>query len=887
MNSNLKILLWNARGIRNKLYEFFDFLVREHVDIVLVSETGLNNNIKMYHPEYACYRKDREHSRGGGVAIVVRKGVSHEVLPEIGTELIENLGVNVKLHNNMNINIYSCYFPGGSAGPSGIKKAQFRSDLKKLSRIRGKYILGGDFNCRNQAWGCLRANCWGNILHDLISTNHFSIVYPPEPTLIPVSSSANPSVLDYFITNVPEKLSAALTLDRLNSDHLPVFTTFNSGYLPTENLKYDYKNTNWSSFKRFVNDNVNCLIGAPLENIDDIEHLIFEFTAVLQNAIDLSVPKKRTSNCFVKRLPGHILNLITMRNNSRRNWIRYRLPLYKLQTSFLNNAIRDSILNFRNSNWNDLLSSLDKTSPKFWNISKIIRRKTKCIPSLKLNGNLYTTNNEKSEILAQKFLLNHSISANLSDSDTVQTVSESMRILASQSSTTQNINFVDIATIKNIIRNLKNKKSPGIDGISNRFIKSLPTKGFEVLTRLFNACLTMCHFPLIWKKSKVIAIPKPGKNHSSPDSYRPISLLVSMSKVLEKIIKQRVIDFIEDNNILPVQQYGFRSEHNTTQPLVRIKKIVKENFNAGKSTAMILLDIKSAFDAVWHDALIHKLSVIGMDIPTIRIIRSYLTDRSFKVHVGGQYSQEYNIPAGCPQGSCLSPILYNIFTSDFPSLPGCESSIFADDTAILCSDSLSNDILVNLQRSVETTIHYFRKWKILVNPSKTQSIFFTRKRRPCFLPQHKISVDGVEVEWETKVRYLGVILDRKLLFNDHVSYIVNKINTTTRILYPFINRKSELNIENKLLILKVIFHAILFYAAPAWHDTSDCHLRRLQVCQNKLLKMFYNLPFYYSTSRLHSQSDILLVKDKINIMTENFFVRCANSSHEHIKNLCP
>lgn len=113
------------------------------------------------------------------------------------------------------------------------------------------------------------------------------------------------------------------------------------------------------------------------------------------------------------------------------------------------------------------------------------------------------------------------------------------------------------------------------------------------------------------------------------------------------------------------------------------------------------------------------------------------------------------------------------------------------------------------------------------------------------------------------------------------------MNVTTRLLYPFINRKSDLSIENKKLIIKTIFHPILFYAAPAWHDTSACHIKRLQIAQNKLLKMIFNLPFYFSTTGLHSLSNIPFVKDKINYTSERFFARCAISSYEHIRNLIP
>lgn len=885
-NQTIKILIWNSRGIRNKLYEFFDTLIRESIDIALVNETWLKSDVVMNHPEYFCYRCDRESGKGGGVATVVRKNISHKLLPRIDTSLIENIGVKIELNNNSSLSVFSCYFPGGAAGPTDIRKNQFRSDLKKLSKIQGDYILGGDFNCRSQEWGCRRANCWGNILHDLTMVNTFDLVYPPEPTLVPRNAISSPSVIDMFITNIPDKLSAALTLNGLGSDHLPVQTTFNSSFKSSRNLRFNYKRANWKVFRKYINQNISCCLNIPLNTVEDIDLLIEKLTTLILNAITAAVPKLNISLYYAKRLPRNILNLISMRNKSRRNWIRYRLIHFKLETNFLNKSINEAILRFRNTNFGVMLSKLKKSSPAFWNISKIIKRKMKVIPSLKQNGCLYTTNFDKAEKLALKFNSNHYISANLSNQTTEQLVSESIRCLIDVN-TNIPVQEVSVESLKLILKNLKNKKSPGSDKIPNRCLKALPLSGLNLLAKLFNACLSLCYFPKTWKQSKVIAIPKPGKDLSCPDSYRPISLLDSLSKILEKIIKEKVVKYINDNNVLPNQQFGFRCEHNTVQPLTRIKNIVKNNFGEGKSTAMVLLDIKSAFDSVWHDALIYKLIKIGLDKPTIKILQSFLTDRSFRVQIGNEMSNIFTITAGCPQGSCLSPILYNIFTHDFPCLNGCESSIFADDTAILSSGTYSSTIIVKLQDSIDSVVNYFNKWKILVNSSKTQSIFFSRKRKECFLPNSSIKINGLDIAWENNVKYLGVVLDKKMLFNDHISYTINKINIATKVLYPFINRRSKLNIENKLIILKVIFHAIIFYGAPVWHESSYCHIKRLQISQNKTLKMMCNLLHRFSTYRLHSRYNLLLVKDQINDITQKFNNRCSNSSFEHIRSLVP
>lgn len=392
-------------------------------------------------------------------------------------------------------------------------------------------------------------------------------------------------------------------------------------------------------------------------------------------------------------------------------------------------------------------------------------------------------------------------------------------------------------------------------------------------------------FPQKWKISKTIAIPKPNKPSESPKSYRPISLLPSISKIFEKIIKRKILDFVETNEIFPSFQFGFRFQHNTTHPLFKIRKTVKSDFENGKSTGMVLLDIKAAFDSVWHNGLIYKLTRFNFPIEIIKIVESFLKERTFNVYIEKTKSREVYINAGCPQGSCLSPILYNIYIADIPSFPGCITSIFADDTSILSSDLYSTNIINNLESALVEISKYFTKWKILVNPEKTKAIYFTRKRKSCYVPQNALIYNNQDIPWQETVKYLGVILDTKLNYKNHIPYIVDKINKVTHILYPLINRKSDLSIENKKIIIKTIFHPIMFYCTPVWYTSANCHIKKLQVAQNKLLKMIFKLPWHYSTQRLHTLADFDMVKVKINKLYENFISRCQISQFNHINEL--
>jgi hypothetical protein len=174
---------------------------------------------------------------------------------------------------------------------------------------------------------------------------------------------------------------------------------------------------------------------------------------------------------------------------------------------------------------------------------------------------------------------------------------------------------------------------------------------------------------------------------------------------------------------------------------------------------------------------------------------------------------------------------------------------------------------------------YYEEWKIKINAQKCESIFFTRKRKDVYLPGRCIKLDGVDIPWKSVVRYLGLIFDKNLTFGAHTNYVLAKIKNSTRLLYSLINRKSRLDRKNKLLIYKSVFRPIISYAAPAWSDCANCHLNKLQVAQNKCLKLFLDLPRFYSTELLHRENGIELINSHLTRLSNTFKTSCCFSDN--------
>lgn len=886
LNNNINVITWNARGIRKKYFEFLNFLNSNKVDIALITETWLTSEVRLPSSDYKCYRVDRTDLKGGGVAILIRKSIQHSLLPTIKTQSVENIGISVRLMNSKEIKVYCVYFPGGSSSDS--KRKVLKRDFNQLFAINGEYLLGGDFNCRHKDWGCIRANAWGNLLANLSLVLPINILFPPSPTYFPASSRGSPSVLDLFITNVPSLISQPITVSALSSDHNPVFCRLPwSGEKKVQYIQQINK-ANWKFFQTSLNMNLQN-ISTDLENIsciNDVDCIVHDFTQAILSSVDKSVPKtiKKDDHTNTK-LPVHVLDLIKMRNIHRRSWQKYRQPFYQNMVSHFNQLISNEILKFRNEKWNKKLSVLDKNGKPFWNIVKIIKNKNRNIPFLKDSGQTICTNVDKANLFARQFSTNHLVSQNLGDRETEILVEESIEKFDASQELTPSYAFVGVEDIKSVIKRLKVKKTGGLDQIKNVYLKHLPITGVKYLTFIINACLKLQYFPATWKIAKIVPISKAGKASDNAGGYRPISLLSSISKVYEKVLKEKILKVVYNKKIFPDQQFGFRTFHSTSHQVKRICNHVKRNRAQSKSTGMVLLDIEKAFDSVWHKGIIYKMLTFKIPLYLCKIVQSFLSGRCFSVFVDGGVSSLVNFNFGVPQGSVLGPSLYNLYTSDFPKIPQCESAIFADDVAIFCSDKLALNIERSLSRAVEILHNYYNKWKIKLNDEKFQAIFFTRKRKSCYLPSSQLKINGKDIAWERSVKYLGIHLDTKLTFSDHINSTLKKIGIAIKLLYPFINRNSTLTNDNKIIIFKVIFQAILLYGSPVWGKAASCHIKKLQVSQNKLLKMMLNLPWRHSTIDLHQRANVEWISERIQKLANKFDYSCDISENPLINQL--
>jgi retron-type reverse transcriptase len=274
------------------------------------------------------------------------------------------------------------------------------------------------------------------------------------------------------------------------------------------------------------------------------------------------------------------------------------------------------------------------------------------------------------------------------------------------------------------------RKACGIDGIPNECLRRLPRRPLVHLTPLINNSIRLSHFPPPWKDAKLITLPKPGKDPKFPQNLRPISLLSTTGKLFEKIILIIVQRPIEDKGLLNANQFGFRERHSTTLQCMRLTDHITLNINNKMSTAAVFLDIEKAFDTTWHTGLLYKLSKLQFYTCVIKLISQFLSERKFRVSVEGEMSTPREMQAGMPQGSVLSPTLYNLYINDTTQTIGVNLALFADDTCLYAKERKEGYVLRKLQRGLNSIAAWCERCNIKINEDKSREIYFSHRIRP-------------------------------------------------------------------------------------------------------------------------------------------------------------
>ncbi len=852
------ILLWNANGILQRWHELNQFLSENGIEIALVSETHLlpQQHLRKF-PGYAMY--SCHHPSGnarGGSLVLVKNHIKHTDLGTYSTSGLQASVISVTLRN-VKVNVGALYCPPNS-----------RLDCKEFcalfSTLGDCWLLGGDFNAKHPLWGSRLTTPRGRQLFTAIHQFKGKVIAPSEPTHWPIDNSKQPDIIDFFVSrNFSSSYTKIECISDLSSDHLPLVLQVNSTFNKAKfEPQLTNKSTNWSKFREIVDSELqlNKEIIFPFQ----LDAAVSKLTTTLSNA---AMSSTRLPELAPKMyaFPTEIKQLVQQRRSLRRKWQRTRNSADRSAFNRMASRVKAAIAEFNNKSFEDYLASLTAACDSdysLWRATKRLGRQPTTNPPLKNDkGDWVRDDMTKCRMFAEYLESQFKPNDIVSDLDPAMIPSGGLGKILPTSP----------MEVAGELDKLNAKKSPGPDRIGAHILKNLSKRGIVFLTKLINTSFRLKYVPKEWKLANVIMLPKPGKPMENVSSYRPISLLSTVSKVFEKILQARLKKIIAEKNILPDIQYGFREKHSTVEQVHRLTHHISQSIENGEFCPTVFLDISSAFDRVWHDGLISKLSKI---IPPAycELIKDYLSDRSFRVKVGTDFSRYHPILAGVPQGSVLGPTLYLLYTYDIPQDSNVTITLFADDTAISARHKNYTKAATLVQKSLDRVYKWTRRWKIAVNEGKSAHIIFTLRH----FTNTSATWGQQIIPMANAVRYLGLHLDNKLNWAEHVRQKRDFLNIKFRKYYWLMGRHSKLSLENKRLIYLTVFKPVWTYGLPVWGTTKDCHREVIQRFQNKVLRTITGAPFYVSNAQLHNDLCIDTIEQTYKLHIERYIRRLHN-----------
>jgi hypothetical protein len=870
-NKSLLILQFNANGLKNHINELETVLHVKRIDIALITETHFTKYSSIHIPGYNLLKTNHpDNTAHGGVAILIKSSIIFQSLPNFCQPYLQSCAININL-NNVPITIAALYSP-----PKHKIINQILTDY--FLTLNHNFIVGGDYNAKHLSWGCRTNNPRGLVLQNFISSKYFKVLAPPGPTYWPTSSHKNPDILDIFVAKIPNNLYCKTeNLLEPNSDHSSVMLTVSASPLTRqESPKLFNSSTDKFKFHNLVDQQIH--LNVKLKTPEDIDLAVNNLTKLIQSAAWSSTRKLQPATHH-PLIPEYIRSIIVEKRRARALYQRTRLPSDKQKYNKLANHLKKVLAKYKSESLANFLSNLSTKDGSLWReTKKICKYKSANLPIKNPDGSYVISDPDKAELFKAHLSDIFQPHPDIFSHTIVNTVNDYLN--SPFPPTTSPVKHFTPNDIKFAISQSSLRKSPGFDLITAEVARCLPKKAIVHLSHIFNSVLRLSYFPILWKFSTIILVPKPNKPPDSISSFRPISLLPFFAKILEKLLLKRLLPCIAENSIIPNSQFGFRTAHSTIQQVHREVDAISYALEKKLFCTSAFLDISQAFDRVWHDGLLYKLKKI-LHPTYFLVIKSYLSERNFQVRVGNAYSSIANISAGVHQGGILSPLLYNIYASDQPTSPNTMVADYADDKAILSTHSNPVLAVQNLQSHLSLMEDWYTNWRFKINQAKSIHTTFTLRLTPC----NDVFIYGTQIPSAQNTKYLGLTLDKRLTWAQHIKSKRINLNQRLRLLKNLIYNNRYTHTSTKLLIYKSLLKPMWTYGLQLWGNAKKSNLNKIQTFQNLALRKLLNAPPYVSNHTIHSDLKMPLVHDEAKIYYKRFHHHLLSHPNPLVRNL--
>lgn len=868
----------NSLKSKNKQHELKTLIDERNPEIMLLVETKLNEGKKFQIPNYNIFRNDRLTDSGGGTAILVKTQFvcTHiECLPTISS--FEYTAIKLKCNSGKSIYFAAIYKkPSNSINTNEISQLIFSFD-------KNQFILAGDFNCKHTFWGNVDSNSEGNKLYNWLygtmDIHNLKLLKPNEPTCVRANSE---SYLDLFIIDDNIRVcfepneSKLTTLD-FDSDHRAVeMKIYMSEKMEINEkvLSFNWCKGDFAKMSEQIDRRLNELHLPIVSNIENnqIDEAVRKLNEIFITALHSCVPTLEFKKNTLIKLSQQSVKLLAEKKSVRRSYHRNKHSQHanaiKCKLKLLANMTYNSIVADYKAFWERKFSELRIDNNIFKNIKNLSNYKKHLEMPQSMTENSNNTqqlrsNIDKANAFAKHFMGAHNLTLNSGQPE----FDERVKAYAFETFETGKItdfaidhmddwidgddpnissNFVSIGEVVQTIKSRNAKKSFGNDMISNFVLKKIASRKLcTTLTILFNHIINNSYVPYLWKEAIIIPIPKPGKDPKIVNNYRPISKISCIAKVFEKIIAKKIQIECDNLEIDFERQFGFRPGRTTCHALFKLVTEISYGLNDGIPTHVVALDFEKAYDTVWILGLIYKMHfLMGFSLTICKLLLSFLSNRKYSVQVNNNFSNPYMAPAGIPQGSVLSCLLFIIYVADFPKHTGAlniKTTQFADDTLLSVQSVLTDHVQNDLNSYLSEIGEYLNIWKIKINTDKCEQLAIlgnikqTNSKVRKNAKQIEIKFNDQIIPKTENLKYLGINFTRNFIFNSHINKIKSKMLAAYFALKNiFTNRKIDKQI--KLLAYKQIIRPIALYGAPIWLQVSKNQINKIALVERKILR---------------------------------------------------
>ena len=837
-NANrLIIAQLNINSLKSK-FDALKNIISGKIDILVITESKLDKSfltneflIEGFSVPFRC---DREYSKGGGVIIYVREDIPCRELKSLKKpDNFEGIVLEINLRKAKWL-LFGGYNPHKENTPNFL--TQLTPILDHYLSKYDNYLLIGDFNSEIKEES-MKEFCDIYNLSNLIK----------EPTCF--KNPLNPSSIDVMLTNRARQFQNSHTVETGLSDHhkmtITVLKTFFQKQSPTIVKYRDYKNFNVNLFRNQLLE--------QLTNIgDDITYAKFE--TIFIHLLDFFAPMKtkyiRANNgSFMnKTLSKAVMTRSRLRNKFLKDPSDVNKNNYKKQRNYCTNLFRSEKRKF----YDNIDISLITDNKTFWKTVKPLfsekhfgKKKVILVEGENIISNdkeVAETMNDFFSNIVENLDINRDQDEHFTydcDQDFISNIvlhyKDHPSIIKIRETTNINDHFhftpVSVEQSTENIKGLDKKKASTFNGIPSKILSDNYDIISPFVTKMYNDSNINMYFPDLLKLADITPIYKKDDT-TNKENYRPVSILPSVSKIFERNMYDQISNYID--KFLSLYLCGFRKGYSTQHSLTVMLEKWRKALDNGKLAGALLTDLSKAFDCLNHNLLIAKLHAYGFDYNSLAYIYSYLSNRKHRTKVNNSFSAWAPISSGVPQGSILGPLLFNIYMNDiFFFINKTELANYADDNTLYTINKNIDEIIKSLENDSSILIKWFSENYLVMNADKSQ-LLITKHLDKAF-----IEIDNEIIENSNTVKLLGITIDNKLDFTEHVTKICNKASLK---LHAIARISKFMNSQKLRILVKAFFESQFSYCPLVWMFHSRTLNNRINKLHERALRLVYKEP---------------------------------------------